>query len=132
MSWYRGLALGECQDGSGNAIPCRGSQQTVYPSAAIDGTINTSLRSYATILALARFPVYYDTTFEQRLLVFKAGSGDGFDIPDTQPDGTATCAYSSVRLSTLISRRAATRHNAATAPMPTTSCTNRIDSAHLT
>ena len=92
MSWYRGLALGEC-DEDGALVPCRGSQPEVYPGPAIEGTTNEVLRSWAAILALAQFPVYYDTSFEQRLLVFKAGSGAGFDIPDIQPDGSPTCVY---------------------------------------
>jgi len=94
MSWYRGLALGECDDG-GSIVPCRSSQPEVYPGPAIEGTTNEVLRSWAAILALAQFPVYYDTTFEQRLLIFKAGSGAGFDIPDIQPDGRPTCVYGS-------------------------------------
>jgi hypothetical protein len=94
MSWYRGLALGECDDGE-SIVPCRGSQQEVYPGPAIEGTTNEVLRSWAAILALAQFPVYYDTTFEQRLLIFKAGSGAGFNIPDVQPNGRPTCVYGS-------------------------------------
>ena len=94
MSWYRGLALGECDD-EGAIVPCRGSQREVYPGPAIAGTTNEVLRSWAAILALAQFPVYYDTSFEQRLLVFKAGSGSGFDIPDIQPNGEPTCVYGS-------------------------------------
>jgi hypothetical protein len=92
MSWYRGLALGECIE-DGARVPCRGSQREVYPGPAIEGTTNEVLRSWAAILALAQFPVYYDTSFEQRLLVFKAGSGSGFDIPDIQSDGSPTCVY---------------------------------------
>ena len=42
--------------------------------------------------------MYYDTTFEQRLLIFKAGSGGGFDIPAVQPDGTPSCAYGEASL----------------------------------
>ena len=93
MSWYRGPLLGECVDADGRAIPCRGSQAEVYPGPAIEGTSNEVLRSWAAVLALAQFPVYYDTTFEQRLLVFKAGSGIGFNIPDVQPNGRPTCVY---------------------------------------
>jgi hypothetical protein len=92
MSWYRGLALGECIE-DGTRVPCRGSQRDVYPGPAIEGTTNEVLRSWAAILALAQFPVYYDTSFEQRLLVFKAGSGSGFSIPDIQSDGSPTCVY---------------------------------------
>ncbi len=94
MSWYRGLALGECIEDD-RLVPCRGSQREVYPGAALAGTTNEVLRSWAAILALAQFPVYYDTSFEQRLLVFKAGSGSGFDVPDIQPDGSPTCVYGS-------------------------------------
>ncbi len=96
MSWYRGLALGECVNEAGTAsVPCRGSQPEVYPGPVVKGTSNEILRSWAAILALAQFPVYYDTTFEQRLLVFKAGSGVAFDIADVQPDGSPTCVYGS-------------------------------------
>ncbi|MEM7137463.1 MAG: zinc-dependent metalloprotease [Myxococcota bacterium] len=94
MSWYRGTALGECFEDD-TVVPCRGSQRQVYPGASIEGTTNEVLRSWAAILALAQFPVYYDTSFEQRLLVFKAGSGSGFSIPDIQPDGSPTCVYGS-------------------------------------
>lgn len=92
MSWYRGSALGECIE-DGATVPCRGSQREVYPGPPVTGTSNEVLRSWAAILALAQFPVYYDTSFEQRLLVFKAGSGSGFSIPDIQPDGSPTCVY---------------------------------------
>jgi hypothetical protein len=44
------------------------------------------------MLALANFPVYFDTTFEQRLSIFKLGNGDQFTIPDVQADGQPTCA----------------------------------------
>lgn len=94
MSWYRGTALGECF-ADNVLVPCRGSQPDVYPGPALEGTTNEVLRSWAAILALAQFPVYYDTSFEQRLLIFKAGSGSGFNIPDIQPDGSPTCVYGS-------------------------------------
>jgi hypothetical protein len=51
------------------------------------------LRDFATISALSEFPVFYDTSFEQRLLVFKLGSGDGYTIPAKRRDGTPTCRY---------------------------------------
>ncbi|HEX7480221.1 MAG TPA: zinc-dependent metalloprotease [Polyangiales bacterium] len=71
----------------------RANQDTTYPQPAIDGSDTEVLRDIATIEALSNFPVFYDTSFEQRLLVFKLGSGDGYTIPDKRPDGTATCGY---------------------------------------
>jgi hypothetical protein len=73
--------------------PDRGNLEKSYPQPAIDGVDTETLRDIATIEALSEFPVYYDTSFEQRLLVFKLGSGDGYTIPDKRRDGTATCKY---------------------------------------
>ncbi|MEM9068496.1 MAG: zinc-dependent metalloprotease [Myxococcota bacterium] len=92
MSWYRGLALGECVV-AGAAQPCVDSNEVEYPGPAIDGTSNIVLRSWATILALAQFAVFYDSSFEQRLIIFRLGDGSGHDIPDFQPDGSPACAY---------------------------------------
>ncbi len=81
LSTYRGL--------SGT----RANDEVTYPDPAVDGTDTEVLRDVATIEALSNFPVYYDTSFEQRLLVWKLGSGDGYTIPATRPDGTPTCKY---------------------------------------
>ncbi|HJK91468.1 MAG TPA: hypothetical protein RMH85_09045 [Polyangiaceae bacterium LLY-WYZ-15_(1-7)] len=91
MAFYRGLGLGECQRGR-LATPCEPERDLVYPEPAIEGTTNTVLRNWATILALAQFPVFYDSSFEQRLIVFRLGEGTGHDIPDVQPDGSPACA----------------------------------------
>ncbi len=91
LPWYR--AAGSCDDINDDPIPCRGPQFEEETSPVIDDTSNEILRDFATIFASAFFPVYYDTSFEQRLAVFKRGSGDGWDIPDVQPDGDPTCAY---------------------------------------
>jgi hypothetical protein len=69
------------------------NQDKTYPAPAIDGTDSETVRDFATIQALSQFPVFYDTSFEQRLLVFKLGSGDGYEIPATRRDGTPTCKY---------------------------------------
>jgi hypothetical protein len=98
LSWYRGLTLGECRR-SGRAVPCRGPQEEVYTEPPIMGTTNQVLRSWGTILALAFFPVFYDTTFEQRLSIFKLDSGDGYTFPDARSDGTPLCAYGPVQIS---------------------------------
>jgi hypothetical protein len=69
------------------------SNEETYPAPAVDGTDSDVLRDAAAIFALSEFPVFYDTSFEQRLLVFKLGSGDGYKIPRTRADGTNTCAF---------------------------------------
>ena len=94
LSWDRGTLFGACSR-DGWTVPCRGSQDDVYTAPALDGTTNLSLRDWAAIFALAQFPVYYDTTFEQRAIIYKQDSGEGWSIPNTQPDGSATCAYGS-------------------------------------
>jgi hypothetical protein len=76
-----------------NGDDARDNQDVTYPAPAIDGVDSETIRDFATMSALAQFPVYYDTSFEQRLLVFKLGSGDGYTIPDKRRDGTPTCKY---------------------------------------
>ncbi len=92
MNWDRGLLFGNCQIGS-EAVPCGGNHDTEYPEPALGGTTNVVLRSWATMLALAQFPVFYDSSFEQRLIIFRLGDGTGHEIPDVQPDGSPACAY---------------------------------------
>lgn len=89
LNWWRGNT--NC--GASGVEPCRGTVDATYPEPAIDGTSTELLRDWAAILSLAQFPVFYDTSFEQRLMIYKAGSGEGGDIPATHPDGTPTCAY---------------------------------------
>jgi hypothetical protein len=71
----------------------RASNEATFPDPAIDGTDSEVLRDAAAIQALAHFPIFYDSSFEQRLLVFKSGSGDGYKIPAAHLDGSPTCAY---------------------------------------
>ncbi len=87
-----GLFAGCTVDGRPNQ-PCRPPNPEYYPEPALGGTTNVILRSWATILSLAQFPVYYDASFEQRLLIFKPGTGSSFDLPDTRRDGSPNCAY---------------------------------------
>jgi len=88
LNWYRGT----CNTPTGRA-PCRPDQETVYPGTAIADTTPEILRDWATVLALAQFAVFYDTSFEQRLSIFKVGSGESFGVPELQSDGSRTCAY---------------------------------------
>jgi hypothetical protein len=69
------------------------SNEESFPDPAIDGTDTETLRDAAAIQALSTFPIFYDTSFEQRLLVFRNGSGDGYKIPATHVDGTPTCGF---------------------------------------
>jgi hypothetical protein len=78
----------------------RGNNESTYPQPAIDGSASEVLRDAAAIQALSTFPVFYDTSFEQRLLVFKLGSGDGYTIPMMRSDGTPTCAYGDAKCKT--------------------------------
>ena len=77
----------------GRRTVCRGPQSEVYPGSVVGDTVNPILRDWGTMLALAQFPVFYDTSFEQRVQIFKLSSGEGWDIPAVQPDGSPTCAY---------------------------------------
>lgn len=95
LAWFRGTCA---NNQTGYNEPCRDSQAEEETGPVIDNTMNPVLRNWATILALAQFPVFYDTSFEQRLSVYKRGNGDGFAIPDVQPDGEPTCAYGSITL----------------------------------
>ncbi|MFT5354246.1 MAG: hypothetical protein ACI9KE_001451 [Polyangiales bacterium] len=89
MTWYRGLLLGECGS-TGARVPCRPSNEIEYAVTAdrpaIGNTTNVILRSWATILALAQFPVFYDASFEQRLIVWRQGDGVGHRLPAVSRD----------------------------------------------
>ncbi|MEM9190615.1 MAG: hypothetical protein AAGF12_15625 [Myxococcota bacterium] len=95
LTWYRGNCTRD-----GVTQPCRGSQVEVYQGDVVDDTSNSLIRDWATLLYLAEFPVFYNTSPEQRLLPFKVGTGSGFQLPDIQPDdGEPTCGYSDRLLS---------------------------------
>jgi hypothetical protein len=90
INWYRD----GCRDpGTGLPTTCRRATPEAFTAPPLGGTSNDVLRTYAAVYALAEFPVFYDSSWEQRLAVFQLGNADGFDIPDVQPDRTATCAY---------------------------------------
>ncbi len=94
VNWYRG----NCRSATTGGIePCREDNPTVFPGTPIEGTSNDILRTYAAVFALAEFPVFYDSSWERRLAIFKLGSGDGFRVPDLQRDGSQTCAFGTSR-----------------------------------
>jgi hypothetical protein len=51
---------------------------------SINGGSSEALRSWATILSLAEFPIFYDTSYEQQLYIFIEGTGDAFDVRDCE------------------------------------------------
>ena len=91
----KGLVFGSCQDALGRRQPCNGTLDEVFAGQPIvNDSTNVVLRTWATSLALAQFPVYYDVVFEQRLLIYRLGDQNGFSIPDVQADtGEPTCGY---------------------------------------
>lgn len=96
VNWFRAPDLygRGCSDPTtGVRGPCRDATAVEFPYPVIQGTSDDILRVYATAFALSEFPVFYDNSWERRLDVFALGSGDGFTIPDTQRDGSQTCAY---------------------------------------
>lgn len=91
-NFNQGLIFGSCRVG-GASQPCAAPIDETYPEPTISGTSNIWLRDWASQLALANFPVFYDSSFEQRLVIWKIGDGTGADIPDTRRDGSPACAY---------------------------------------
>ena len=92
INYYRG----RCILDDGSIGPCRDSNEATFTGPAIGNTSSEVLRIYAAVYALAEFPVYYDTTWEQRLSIFKLDNADGFTIPDFQRDGSTTCGYGGI------------------------------------
>jgi hypothetical protein len=102
VNWFRGTDLrgGGCRNPTTGVLgPCRPATQEAFPNPVIEDVSNDILRVYATVFALNQFPVFYDSSWERRLAIFALGSGDGFTIPDTQRDGSATCAYGPITTS---------------------------------
>ncbi|MBX3272696.1 MAG: hypothetical protein KF729_20715 [Sandaracinaceae bacterium] len=92
--YYVNLLRGNCRSAvSGAFEPCVGEVQDRFPDLPIMGTSNEILRLYASIFALAEFPVFYDPSFESRIAIFKLDSADGFRIPDIQLSGLPTRAF---------------------------------------
>ena len=91
LNYFRGAVT---DPATGELVPARPSNEEVYSAdPPIQDTSNEILRLYAAIYALAEFPVFYDTSFERRLAIFKLENGDGFEIPNVQQDGTQTCGF---------------------------------------
>lgn len=92
--YYLNHLIGSCRNPTTGAFqPCDAPAAERFPDPPILGTSNEILRLYASIFALAEFPVFYDPSFESRLAVFKLDNADGFTIPDVQLDGQPTCAF---------------------------------------
>jgi hypothetical protein len=69
MDFYRG----DCSDGS-DSPTCRPSPEENYADLpVVNGQSSIQLRNIATILALAFFPIYSDTTFQNQMFICVAG-----------------------------------------------------------
>jgi hypothetical protein len=88
LNYYRGQ---NCRDVTTNQPePCREANAIEFEQPSIGSTSDEIMRLYATIFALAEFPVVYDTSFETRLSIFRLEGPASFDIPDFQADGDPT------------------------------------------
>jgi hypothetical protein len=88
VNFFKGLGCGSSLFGGGfpdycNPDPRSGWAPTV---PAVGGSSNVILRNYATAFALAEFPVFFDTSYEQQLYVAVWGGGDFFEIPGCDPE----------------------------------------------
>jgi hypothetical protein len=92
---YMDFWRGECSL-YGVLKPCRTEMLGAYSKyEAIGDVSNMLLRTWASILSLAEFPIYTDPAFEDQLFIFVEGSGDGFDIPEGLDEGRDFVRYTS-------------------------------------
>lgn len=92
--YYLNYLLGQCRSATtGEITTCDEPVVDRFPDPPLLGTSNEVLRLFASIYALAEFPVFYDPSFESRLAVFKLDNADGFEIPNVQLDGQPTQAF---------------------------------------
>ncbi|MBI5502959.1 MAG: hypothetical protein HY907_22130 [Deltaproteobacteria bacterium] len=80
--FWKGYACGGTLFGGGFPNYCAPDIVDQYPgSPAVGGGTNVILRNYAAAFALAEFPVFFDTSYEQQMYVALDGGGDYFEIP---------------------------------------------------
>jgi hypothetical protein len=87
---------------------CAPDIRTQYPGTkGVGGGSNVILRNYASAFALAEFPVFFNTSYEQQMYVALDGGGDYFEIPGCDvpamlaagtPENANCVVYESTRL----------------------------------
>jgi hypothetical protein len=90
---WRGSSFTNSEESRGNPY------DDVYSRLpAINGGSNELLQTWAVILSLAEFPIFYDPVYEQQLYLFIEGTGESFDIrecadlcADLEGDELETC-----------------------------------------
>ncbi|NMC71351.1 MAG: hypothetical protein GYA57_14970 [Myxococcales bacterium] len=83
---WQGFACGCSLFGGGVANYCNPDPAGQFdPSIPSVASSNDILRNYAVAFALAEFPVFFDTSYEQQMYVALDGGGDYFEIEGCDP-----------------------------------------------
>jgi hypothetical protein len=98
MDFYRGDCSVDPVTGMPSDERCRPhpTQVTYRDLAVLNGGTRYFLQSYAAIYALANFPIYYDTTFQNQMFICIEGQGDCHQ-PDDPSSTTDYVRYTSRR-----------------------------------
>ncbi len=98
MDFYRGDCSIDPATGAPRTDTCRENPTTTYGSLnVINGGTRYFLQSYAAIYALAGFPVYFDTSFQNQAFICIEGQGDCFAPAAGASEGTDYVRYTSRR-----------------------------------
>ncbi len=83
---WQGFLCGGALFGGGYPNYCNPDPRTQFdPSIPSVASSNDILRNYAVAFALAEFPVFFDTSYEQQMYVALDGGGDYFEIQGCDP-----------------------------------------------
>jgi hypothetical protein len=83
ISFWKGFICGSTLYGGGIPDYCNPDPREAWPATipAVGGGSNDIIRDYAVAFALAEFPVFFDTSYEQQMYVALDGGADYFNIP---------------------------------------------------
>lgn len=99
MDFYRGDCSVDPATGEPRTDTCRPhpSEVTYRDLPVLNGGTRYFLQSYAAIFALANFPIYYDTSFQNQMFVCVEGQGDCFAPDEGAVEGVDYVRYTSRR-----------------------------------
>ncbi len=99
MDFYRGDCSVDPATGVPRTETCRPNpaEVTYRDLPVLNGGTRFFLQSYAAIFALANFPVYYDTSFQNQMFVCVEGQGDCFAPDEGAVEGVDYVRYTSTR-----------------------------------